>query len=136
MVGVKAMDFNGVKELARGLDGVEESTAYGSPALKVGGKLLACIPAHRSAEPGSLVVRIDFERRAELLETAPDIYYLKDHYVNYPAVLVRLSRIRADALRDLLSMSWRFVTAETAARKARRKVTSPRAGKSPNSRQR
>jgi hypothetical protein len=31
---------------------VEESTAYGSPALKVRGKLLACVPAHRSAEPG------------------------------------------------------------------------------------
>jgi len=32
---------------------VEESTAYGSPALKVRGKLLACVPVHRSAEPGS-----------------------------------------------------------------------------------
>ena len=85
---------------------------YGSPALKVGGKLLACIPTHKSAEPGSVVVRIDFDRRAELLATAPDVYYLKDHYLNYPAVLVRLSRIHPDALRDLLGMSWRFVTAK------------------------
>ena len=43
----------------------------------------------------------------------PDVYYLKDHYVNYPCVLVRLSRIHPDALRDLLGMAWRFVTAKT-----------------------
>jgi len=109
-------DFDTVRRLASGLSGVEESTMYGSPALKVGGKLLACIPTHKSAEPGSVVVRIDFDRRAELLATAPDVYYLKDHYLNYPAVLVRLSRIHPDALRDLLGMSWRFVTAKRPAR--------------------
>ena len=91
---------------------------YGSPALKVGGKLLACIPTHKSAEPDSVVVRIDFDRRAELLATAPDVYYIKDHYLNYPAVLVRLSRIHPDALRDLLGMSWRFVTAKRPGRRS------------------
>jgi len=45
----------------------EESTAYGAPALKVHGKLLARVPSHRSAEPGSLAVSIDFDNRAELL---------------------------------------------------------------------
>ena len=105
-------DFDTVRRLASGLSGVEESTMYGSPALKVGGKLLACIPTHKSAEPGSVVVRIDFDRRAELLATAPDVYYLKDHYLNYPAVLVRLSRIHPDALRDLLDTAWRFVSAK------------------------
>jgi hypothetical protein len=53
------------------LPGAEESTAYGSSALKVHGKLLACVPSHRSAEPGSLVVRIDFDNRAEQLAADP-----------------------------------------------------------------
>ena len=48
--------------------------------------------------------------RAGLMASDPDSYYLTNHYVNYPVVLVRLSRIHADALRDLLSMAWRFVT--------------------------
>jgi hypothetical protein len=118
------IDFDTVRRFALELPDVEESTAYGSPALKVRGKLLACIPVHRSAEPDSLAVRIDFDHRAELLAAAPDIYYLTDHYVNYAAVLVRLSRIHPDALRDLLGMAWRFVTAKTpspkrTARKAR-----------------
>lgn len=83
---------------------------YGAPALKVRGKLVACMASHKSAEAGSLVVRIDFEQRAELVAAEPDTYYLTDHYVGYPAVLVRLSRIRADALADLLRSAWRFVS--------------------------
>src|SRR5216684_7876224 len=106
------IDFDTVRRIALRQSDVEESTIYRSPALKVRGKLLACIPIHKSAEPDSVAVRIDFARRAELMAAAPDVYYLNDHYVNYPVVLVRLSRIHADALRDLLGMGWRFVTSK------------------------
>jgi hypothetical protein len=116
------IDFETVRKIALAMPDVEESTAYGSRALKIRGTLLACIPTNRSAEPDSLVVRIDFDRRAELLAESPDVYYLPDHYVNYPSVLVRMSRIHPDALRDLLDMAWRFVTAKKpAGRRAIRK---------------
>jgi hypothetical protein len=104
-------NFDTVRKIGLALPGVEESTAYGSPALKVHGKLLACVPAHRSAEPGSLAVRVDFDDRAELLAADPDVYYVTDHYLNYTAVLVRLSRVTPDVLRDLLGMAHKFVTA-------------------------
>ncbi len=110
------MDFDTVRNIGLALPGVEESTAYGFPALKVHGKLLACVPANRSAEPGSLVVRVDFEDRAELLAAAPDVYYVTDHYADYSAVLVRLSRVNPDVLRDLLGMAYKFVTAHGAPR--------------------
>jgi len=103
--------------MALELPDVEESTTYGSPALKIRGQLLACIPSHKSAEPDSLAVRIDFDRRADLMAVEPDVYYLKDHYVNYPVVLVRLSRIHPEALRDLLDEAWRFVSSKAPARK-------------------
>jgi len=90
---------------------------YGSPALKVGGKLLAGIPINKSVEPNSLAVSVDFDQRSELIATAPDVYYLTDHYVNYPVVLVRLDRIHRDALPDLLGMAWRFMTTKTRGRK-------------------
>ena len=106
------ISFDTVRRIALGLPDVEESTTYGSPSLKVRGKLLTCLAVHKSAEPDTLAVRIDFDRRAELIAAAPDVYYLTDHYVNYPAVLVRLSRIDPNALRDLLGMAWRFVTAK------------------------
>jgi len=105
---------------------VEESTAYGFPALKVHGKLLACVPANRSAEPGSLVVRVDFDDRASLLAEAPDVYYVTDHYVPYNAVLVRLSRVNPDGLRDLLGMAYKFVTGNVSPHSPSRKHRKPR----------
>src|SRR5207247_4066812 len=106
------INFGTVRKIGLGLPDVEESTIYGSPSLKVRGKLLTCLPVHRSAEPDSLAVRIDFDQRAELMADAPDVYYLTDHYVNYPVVLVRMTRIHLDALTDLLGRAWRFVTAK------------------------
>ena len=105
-----------VRKIGLALPGVEESTAYGAPALKIRGKLLACVPSHRSAEPGSLVVRVGFDDRADLLATAPDVYYVTDHYVGYTAVLVRMSRVTPDVLRELLGMAHKFVTADAARR--------------------
>src|SRR5246127_3615182 len=104
-------NFDTVRKIGLALAGAGERTAFGAPALKVHGKLLACVPAHRSAEPGSLAVRVDFDARAELLAADPDVYYVTDHYLNYTAVLVRLSRVTPDVLRDLLGMAHKFVTA-------------------------
>ena len=108
----RKIDFDTVRKIALELPEVEDASAYGSPAIKVRGKLLTCIATNKSAEPGSLGVRIDFDQRAELVATAPDVYYFTDHYANYPMVLVRLARIHPDALRDLLGAAWRFVTAK------------------------
>jgi hypothetical protein len=115
------VDFETVRNIGLTLPGVEESTAFGVPALKVRGKLLACVPSNRSAEPGSLVVRMDFDDRAELLAADPDIYYVTDHYVGYNAVLVRMSRVNSDMLRDLLGMAYKFVTRKVASRPPGRK---------------
>ena len=111
------IDFDTVRKLARELGDVEECTIHGAPSLKVRGKLLTCIPVNKSAEPRSLAVRIDFEHRAELIAAAPDIYYVTDHYANYPTVLVRLSRIQPEALKDLIGMAWSFVTVKSPGRR-------------------
>ncbi|MGA7929629.1 MAG: MmcQ/YjbR family DNA-binding protein [Candidatus Sulfotelmatobacter sp.] len=119
------INFDTVRKIGLALPGVEESTAYGAPALKVHGKLLACVPVNRSAEPGSLAVRVGFDDRAELLAAAPDVYYVTDHYLNYSAVLVRLSSVTPDVLRDLLGMAHKFVTADTARRSPSRSRRKP-----------
>jgi hypothetical protein len=119
----RKVNFDAVREIGLALPGVEEGTAYGAPALKVQGQLLACLPTHRSAEPDSLVLRVSFDDRAELLEAAPDVYYLKDHYVGYPCVLVRLARVDRGVLRDLLGMAHKFVSSlgvTSSARKSRK----------------
>jgi hypothetical protein len=115
-----AVTFEEVRGIALSLKNVEEGTSYGTPAFKAGGKLLA-----RLREDGdSLVVGTTFEEREEMMAAEPDTYYITDHYLKYPWVLVRLSRVDPDALRDLLSRAWRL--ASTASPRASRR----RAGRS------
>ena len=111
MPGTK-VTFDTVRKIGLALADVEESTTYGVLALKVRGDLLACKAINKSAEPDSLMVRIDFDQRAALLAEAPETYYVTGHYVKYPSVLVRLSQIRRDELRDLLNSAWRYVTSQ------------------------
>ena|SRR5579864_4304917 len=108
----KKIDFDVVREMALALPDVEESAIHGIPSLKVRGRLLTCPAIHRSAEPNTLAVRIDLDGRAELMAAKPSVYYVTDHYVNYPTVLVRLGQIDRRSLRDLLAMAWRFVSSK------------------------
>ncbi len=117
----RTIDFDTVRKIGLALPGVEYSTIHGVPALKVQGKLLACIPVNRSAEPDSLAVRVGFDERADLLAEQPDVYYVTEHYAPYNMVLVRLSRVSPDVLRDLLGMAHKFVTRDGARRSPARK---------------
>ena len=105
-----AASFEAVRKIGLALPGVELGTAYGAPALKVGGKMFACMTTHKSSEPGSLAIRMSFADRDELVAGDPDVYYLTEHYEPYPCVVVRLSRVNKDALKDLLTMGRRFVS--------------------------
>ena len=109
----RGLTFDTVRRIGLELPGVEVGTMYGSPALKVHSQWIAVMASNKAAEPNTLAVRMTFADRDALIEEAADTYYLKDHYVPYPCVLVRLSRIHPDALRDLLKGAWRFVQATT-----------------------
>ena len=104
--------FAAVEAIGRTLPDVEVTFAWGQPALKVQGKMFVCMASHKSAEPNSLVVMMAFADRDALVEDDPATYYLKKHYLNYPCVLVRLTRIRLDALRDLVVGAHRFVNVQ------------------------
>jgi hypothetical protein len=108
--------FKLVESIGRTLPGVEVTTTWGQPTLKVRGKMFVCGASHKSAEPNTLVVMMDFADRDALVEDDPDTYYLKEHYVNYPCVLARLSRISTDALRDLIVGAHKYVSTKSARR--------------------
>jgi len=97
--------FDTVRQIAGALPGVEEGTSYGTPALRVRGKFFV-----RLREDGeSLVVKVGHDERDMLLAADPKVFFITDHYVGYPAVLVRLSVIDADLLRSVLEDAWRRV---------------------------
>lgn len=105
--------FDTVKTVGLTLPDVEATTKYdGTPVLKVGGIFMAGLATHRSAEPETLVIRFGVEDREWLIADAPETYYLTDYYRSYPLLLVRLRRIDRDALRDVLSVSWRLTSAK------------------------
>ena len=103
----RGISFDTVREIARRLAGAEESTSYGTPAFKVKGRLF--VRLHHS-EP-ALVIAVDMDEREEMMNTSPDKFYITDHYLNYPWVLVRMSAVTGDELRDLLTGSWRRAAA-------------------------
>ena len=112
--------FKLVESIGRTLPDVEVTTTWGKPTLKVRGKMFACIASHKSAEPDTLVVRMEIADRDALITDDPHTYYLKEHYVGYPCVLVRLSRVHRDALRDLITGAHRYISSSTRKTGARR----------------
>jgi hypothetical protein len=102
------MTFEAVRKMALELDNVEEGTSYGTPAFKVSGVLFARL----RDDIGALVVRMSIDDRQELMAADPETYFITDHYLNYPYILVRLSRVKPDAMRDVLRGAWRSAAAE------------------------
>jgi len=119
--------FEMVRTVGLGLPDVEAAIKYdGSPMLKLGGSFMAGLATHPSAEPDTLVVRSGYEEREWLIADTPETYYLTDYYRSSPLVLVRLSRIDPDALRDLLSVSWRLTLIKATKAPQRRRSRSQR----------
>ncbi len=97
------MTYDDVRKIALAFPHVEDGTSYGTPALKVKKKFFV-----RLREDGdSLVIGMPFEQREALMTEDPETYYITDHYLNYEYVLVRLSRVSAAAMRDLLKGAYR-----------------------------
>ncbi|MEQ1761170.1 MAG: MmcQ/YjbR family DNA-binding protein [Vicinamibacterales bacterium] len=123
--------FKSVEAIGRTLPDVVVTTAWGQPTLKVHGRMFVCIAGNKSAEPNTLVVMMDFAARDALIADDSATYYLKDHYLTYPCVLVRLGRVRAEALRDLVIGAHRHVSATLPRRRERqRSSTRPAARRS------
>ena len=96
---------------------VVESTSYGKPALKRGEKLIF---ARRDEETLSLTC--SFEERAVLLEKHSGMFFITDHYLNWPAVVVRLLGAEKKVLQAAVTASW-----ERAGALASRRRKNPRA---------
>jgi hypothetical protein len=80
-----------IREIMASFPQTSEYTSYGTPAYKVNKKLLV----------------LHSDDRDIFLKKDPDVFFFTDHYANYPFVLVRLSKIRKDNLREAITQSWK-----------------------------
>lgn len=96
--------WDDVTAIGKRFGGVEESTSYGTPAMKVKGKLMCRL----RTDPEALVLRvIDMGEREALLQGQPDVFFTIPHYDGHPYVLVHLERVDPTELGELLEDIWR-----------------------------
>jgi len=101
--------FADVARIAVCLPNVEEGTAWGFPAFRVGGKL--CLVFRTDLD--SILIPTSFEQRDAMIEEDPETYWLTDHHRKFPCILAKISRLRAGDVEDLVRMGWRSVPEKT-----------------------
>lgn len=87
---------------------VARSSSYGTPSLKLRGKMLM-----RMKDADTVVLACPEEEKQVLLEAAPDIYFETDHYKAWPLILVRLSAISDEELHHRLRKAWVMMASKT-----------------------
>ena len=105
------MTFDDVRKLALAWPEVEDSTSYGTPALKVRSKLLARI---KEDNDSLVMLGVPQEERAMLCESEPKVFYFTDHYRDYPTVLIHLSKAKRGDVEPLLRRRWRTLASKAA----------------------
>ncbi len=103
----EAVTFETVRQLMNALPGVEEGTSYGTLAFRVRNKLLA-----RQHDDGETLV-LKCADRDLIIESDPQAFFVTKHYLNYPWVLVRLSKVRRARLQELIEQAWRTAASAT-----------------------
>jgi hypothetical protein len=81
----------------------EEGTSYGTPAFRVRGKLF--VRLHQDGD--CVVIPMDLEERTMRMRADPQAFFITDHYVRYPYMLVRFAAVGKDVIRELLEDAWR-----------------------------
>jgi hypothetical protein len=95
--------FEAVRKIALSLEGAVEGTSYGTPAFYVDRQLFA----RWRPDIDALVLRMEFDRRAEMMAEDPEKYFITDHYLNYELVLARLALMTPELMTDLLRLAWK-----------------------------
>jgi hypothetical protein len=90
-----------------GITGLAVATSYGTPSLKVEGRLLL-----RMKDADTLVLRCVLEEKELLMAAAPRIYFQTDHYKGWPAILIRMPHITDRELTHRLQRAWEFVVSK------------------------
>jgi len=107
--GRRAVTFDDVRAVGHTLPGVEDGTSYGTPALKVRGELFVRLHQDRDC----FALRAGILDRHILIQAQPEVFFVTDHYRNYPWILVRLSTVPRSSLPELLERAWRMVAPKT-----------------------
>lgn len=89
-----------IRQFMATLPGTSEGICYGTPGFYVQKKLLA-----RLWESGVVLV-VHTDDRDKWMQADLEVFFITDHYRNYPYVLVHLDKVDPEELKTLLTESW------------------------------
>ena len=123
------------RKVALSFPEANEKMSYGRPAFFIAKKFFTRL----RDEDDSVVWSIgSIDERDHLIEMDPKTYFITDHYKDYPAVLVRTSRIDQAMLKKMLERRWRAIApkkllaaSNATATTSTRNSTAPATRKSP-----
>jgi hypothetical protein len=102
---VIGLTYQQLVDYALTLPAVEQSTSYGTPALKVRGKLMVRL----WEDTTTVVLKTNWDERERLLTFYPETFYLTDHYRDYSWVLMRLAAGNKELMQASIDGAWREV---------------------------
>ena len=112
------------RKIALSVEGASEGPYFGKPAIFVAEKFLTRV--HTKEEAVVLAIG-SMEMRDVMLEAEPRLFYITDHYKNFPYLLARLSKLDKATLKDLLSARLMQIEAKT----KKKKRAAPEPAKAP-----
>lgn len=95
--------WDDVVAIATALPEVEESTSYGTPALKVAGKLLA---RHRTEADHGVALACPSDEKAAHLADPHGVFYTTPHYDGHDYICVDLKAIDLAELEECVVEAW------------------------------
>jgi len=106
------------RKIALSFDGASEGPYFGKPAIFVAEKFLTRV--HHKEDAMVLAIG-SMEMRDVMLEAEPKLFYITDHYKNFPYLLARLSKLDKTTLKDLLAARILRIEAKTKKKRAPQK---------------
>jgi hypothetical protein len=88
------------RKIALAFPGTSEGPYFNKPAIFVGEAFLTRV--HQKEDAMVLAIG-SMEMRDVMLEAEPRLFYITEHYKNFPYLLARLSKLDKATLKDLLS---------------------------------
>jgi hypothetical protein len=105
------------RKIALATPGASEGPYFGKPAIFVGEDYLCRVHDKEAA----LVLRSgSMEMREVMLEAEPKLFYITEHYRNFPVILARLSALDKKTMKELLAARLLRLAQKAAKKRPRR----------------
>ncbi|HZQ40259.1 MAG TPA: hypothetical protein VFA87_05685 [Rhizomicrobium sp.] len=110
------------RKIALSFEGASEGPYFGKPAIFVAEKFLTRV--HHKEEAMVLAIG-SMEMRDVMLEAEPKLFYITEHYKNFPYLLARLSKLNKETLKDLLVARLKQIEAKKPKRRLAKTPATP-----------